>query len=451
MGHYDVTDSFPAPHTRSRITGDITIVDSMNPNAKAYRTRHYKYGSRYPYATYLTYSNQGLIPSQGGFTQYVERCNSPSNQTSRTDKGLWYDSNGNRIYSQTIVGKGAWGLYLDGLIPGVNTSDPWLVDLRNQSVTSAKLKAVDMKVNIGQVIGEFNQTKRLVGDTAITIAKAFRLCRHGRPDLALNTLTLQLKKRKLDLIGKPGGKNPHGSFPNKSRDVTKRVADSWLALQYGWLPLISDVKGSAELLAQHMTGKPLRWAIRASKKSDRSRSSTGLLPWVGGYAWGKYTEKVWEQAEYRTGYLVELTNPDLATLAQTGLDNPALLAWELLPYSFVVDWFYRVGDYLQALSAFRGLTVLDKWQSLLLTQTATVEYHGLPTVSGWDGATGRWGRRYYYRGNTVVDPPLVVNAGTGMNLVRTGNALALLATVFNTPPRPTPFGALSGKRRAVWS
>jgi hypothetical protein len=38
------------------------------------------------------------------------------------------------------------------------------------------------------------------------------------------------------------------------------------------------------------------------------------------------------------------------------LSNPAALAWELVPYSFVVDWMIPVGDYLSSLDAVNGLT-----------------------------------------------------------------------------------------------
>lgn len=41
--------------------------------------------------------------------------------------------------------------------------------------------------------------------------------------------------------------------------------------------------------------------------------------------------------------LTEVNTPALA-----GLQDPLSVAWELLPYSFVLDWFIPVGNYLQA-------------------------------------------------------------------------------------------------------
>jgi hypothetical protein len=42
---------------------------------------------------------------------------------------------------------------------------------------------------------------------------------------------------------------------------------------------------------------------------------------------------------------------------QAGLLNPVEIAWELVPYSFIVDWFVPIGNCLSALSASAGLTL----------------------------------------------------------------------------------------------
>jgi hypothetical protein len=53
----------------------------------------------------------------------------------------------------------------------------------------------------------------------------------------------------------------------------------------------------------------------------------------------------------------ELSSPHLSELQQLGLTNPALVAWELVPFSFVFDWFIQVGDWLTGLTALQGVTV----------------------------------------------------------------------------------------------
>jgi hypothetical protein len=39
------------------------------------------------------------------------------------------------------------------------------------------------------------------------------------------------------------------------------------------------------------------------------------------------------------------------------------LAWEVLPYSFVVDWFLPIGPYLETLSSWDGLVFLDGFET----------------------------------------------------------------------------------------
>lgn len=54
-------------------------------------------------------------------------------------------------------------------------------------------------------------------------------------------------------------------------------------------------------------------------------------------------------------------------MAQLGLLNPEIVAWELLPFSFVADWFIPIGSYLEARSITKMVTGLyttsDKMES----------------------------------------------------------------------------------------
>lgn len=46
---------------------------------------------------------------------------------------------------------------------------------------------------------------------------------------------------------------------------------------------------------------------------------------------------------------------DLHWLASFGITNPLELAWELIPYSFVIDWAFNVGNVLSGLDALIGV------------------------------------------------------------------------------------------------
>lgn len=44
--------------------------------------------------------------------------------------------------------------------------------------------------------------------------------------------------------------------------------------------------------------------------------------------------------------------------SNTGVDDPLLVLWELVPYSFVADWFANIGSFIDSLNAYEGLTPL---------------------------------------------------------------------------------------------
>jgi hypothetical protein len=64
----------------------------------------------------------------------------------------------------------------------------------------------------------------------------------------------------------------------------------------------------------------------------------------------------------------------LSNLAKVGILNPLQLAWEVVPYSFVVDWFLPIGNWLGGLDAAAGLDFESGYQTTLLKQDqSTIE------------------------------------------------------------------------------
>lgn len=48
-------------------------------------------------------------------------------------------------------------------------------------------------------------------------------------------------------------------------------------------------------------------------------------------------------------------------------------AWEIIPYSFCIDWIYNLGGYLKASDALDDY-LLYRWRTILIDQTVTREY-----------------------------------------------------------------------------
>jgi hypothetical protein len=66
-----------------------------------------------------------------------------------------------------------------------------------------------------------------------------------------------------------------------------------------------------------------------------------------------------------------------------GVVNPLSIAWEVIPFSFVVDWFIPVGQVLEACTATMGLSFVDSWTSEHLGYTLQSKGN-LGRLNAWD-------------------------------------------------------------------
>lgn len=208
----------------------------------------------------------------------------------------------------------------------------------NIALIKVRLKAKDSTVNYGQALAERNQTARLLGDTCHSLVGMYRALRKGDAD-GLVRIAGKTKKR----LSKKQKKHLRYTAKNARMDASAR----WLEIQYGWRPFMDDIWGSIENLGKQPVDN-FYYTEKGSclKVIDHSVNSDAI-----GGSYGRGT--CWVKGEMRSRYIViglPRMNPG-GFAAQMGLSNPALLAWELTPFSFVVDWALPIGDYLDSLDA----------------------------------------------------------------------------------------------------
>jgi hypothetical protein len=61
--------------------------------------------------------------------------------------------------------------------------------------------------------------------------------------------------------------------------------------------------------------------------------------------------------------------------SQLGLTSPISLGWELIPFSFVIDWFLPIGAALNAASAFDGLTFHSGYKAYRTEKRSQIDYN----------------------------------------------------------------------------
>lgn len=130
----------------------------------------------------------------------------------------------------------------------------------------------------------------------------------------------------------------------------KTFADLWLELHFGWEPLIKDIGSAVEVLQ----GSP-----PACMVVGRGTSKEKSLRFTGGGTQRDFVERDYTFST-KVKANVRVENPNLALANQMGFINPLSVAWELVPFSFVVDWFLPVGGFLNSFTSLAGLSLTNQ-------------------------------------------------------------------------------------------
>lgn len=179
------------------------------------------------------------------------------------------------------------------------------------------------------------------------------------------------------------------------------VEDTWLEYTFGWMPLVADVQEVLEIASDPF-------------EVSRSHGTASLRDVVRVRNW--YSNELTE-CRIRTvcSAGIKITNPNVALLTQLGLGNPLAVAWDIIPFSFVVDWFFKISTYLNTYNDMAGFAYVDpvttvnkrasgifedkrsgkntassgraRERSFMIVNQPKLPYFQLPTPSLWLAAT----------------------------------------------------------------
>lgn len=119
----------------------------------------------------------------------------------------------------------------------------------------------------------------------------------------------------------------------------RKLGSEWMAYRYGIMPLVYSYRDMLKTVkrGQEVTSK-------ASAVVNPKPTGVTLPGSTSTYKWVEY---VGSHVVSGTVYQYFPWGQGTAQLASLGF-NPLVTAWELIPYSFVIDWFVNVGDYIAA-------------------------------------------------------------------------------------------------------
>lgn len=162
----------------------------------------------------------------------------------------------------------------------------------------------------------------------------------------------------------------------------KTVADCWLEGRYGWRPFIMEVESLIEVLLFETYSK--RKTSRAmQERSVRSTATFTDAGTAGGTFLVDMFEVYTQEYSVRSGILYESHLDLQGALGMRWADIPDA-AWELIPFSFVVDWFLNVGNVIQALVPKAGTNYLAEFETVRTKCTVTRSFNRIRGSADWN-------------------------------------------------------------------
>jgi hypothetical protein len=316
-------------------------------------------------------------------------------------------------WSTTSLGTKSVHEYLGGVHTAPLAYESMLEEASLKAQQSFYNNADAYDSTLGVTLAELPKAIHLVGDSATRIARTFkRLKRFDIPGAfeALGLAKVENLRHSNALIK---------SARNSKRSVVGRTdfaANAWLEMTYGWKPLLSEIDNAAHDLAFGWEAHDADFRIHGSgrvKSTAHFVNGSRLAP--GNNGPGGAIDYHRQESSVRVGYTshVKVTDPTWRALSSLGLANPLEIAWELLPYSFVVDWFVPFGDWIASLDAMAGLTMVDASKSVKTKSTLTATLHPGCLSYPYDIDTS-----CYYDGSTSAFERTVESSLPGTNFLR---------------------------------
>lgn len=283
---------------------------------------------------------------------------------------------------------------------------------------------------------EAGKSMSMIINSATRIFAVFKALKRGRLGDAYSALGIQPSNS--------GGRAGKRRYPSKKR-VRENAQSYWLELQMGWKPLLSDVDNACKAIADYVVRQPPD-VCRVKGRGGTEHEVVSVIPGTAQWAEGKRILKTEVSCEIEVYYT--FNSRQVAAAKKFGLSTALPTMWELIPFSWVADYFIGIGTYLEDLFAWQGLDFhsgrvtykskqqLSQAQDALGTQydkywdywaSAGQWLSSFRTCTGWNYSSEVFGfNRSRLTAFPRPNPPQVRADFTGeRGLVKTLNLLAL--------------------------
>lgn len=234
------------------------------------------------------------------------------------------------------------------------------------------------------------------------------------------TFAKALKKGNIPAAARALGVSVPPKGSSYVRRGSKNFGNAFLEWHFGWSPLVGDIYSAVNVLQGGVP--PVH--ITSSHKDNASSSSSWEIP-----PYAKRTSTVDQQNVWRIGARIYVSNPNLFLANQLGLVNPAVVAYDAVPFSFVLNWFVNVEQFLSSFTDLWGITLQDTYVSCYTMTKSTLR------EDQRSGTSQPWFFVKEYRGYTtkttrrpgsIPGPTLVFKGSWALSPIRGLTAVSLL-------------------------
>lgn len=216
----------------------------------------------------------------------------------------------------------------------------------------ALLKLNQQKVGISVMVAELSETVAYFASKAIGVVRFIGAIKRGKYHNALKAIGISRQAFYLQM--------------------PKTVAARFLEWKFAIKPLLHDIDDVQKVLNSKLAELDMQLYIVAEGKHERKIKQPAQSYWGENtypYAYKLSTGYDLTQTT-RTKLYARIDDMELLVQKALGLDTLAPAVYEMLPWSWLIDYAVNMGDVLQAYSATKGLTFISGYNSTRTYGTA---------------------------------------------------------------------------------
>lgn len=243
-----------------------------------------------------------------------------------------YSSTYGRNLSYSVSGHQAYAYYVPGINIAENNANiakaqKAYTEAYNKAYARFRGKLYEGSAALGVTLGSYNQSRNMIVNRFTQLGESaenlyLRLLKNPR---ALRKMQSRIRR------GKGLGSQ------------SESVSGTYLEYIFGWKPLLQDIDHACKSVIQLAES---RYGVNGKGSSSYragSSTSTSIITHSG-------------SVQVTVAALVIVENPNLWLLERAGLVNLAAVGWDLVPWSFVVNMVTNLGQIVNSITDFVGLS-----------------------------------------------------------------------------------------------